>query len=172
MRTHRRWLVALTVAASLALTATALESTLSAQAKPANATAECKDGTYSTAASKRGACSGHGGIKVWFADDAKANAKSAKENAKAAGKATGAAAKDVGEATKDAAKSAAKGTEKGAKAAGKATKDAAVATKDAVTGRPSTAPADATGRCKDGSYTHAKQHRGACSGHGGVAEWY
>jgi hypothetical protein len=29
----------------------------------------------------------------------------------------------------------------------------------------------ATARCKDGSYSHAKQHSGACSRHGGVAEW-
>ena len=28
------------------------------------------------------------------------------------------------------------------------------------------------GKCEDGTYSHAKQHRGACSGHGGVAEWY
>ncbi len=31
--------------------------------------------------------------------------------------------------------------------------------------------ASATARCKDGTYSHAKTHRGACSGHGGVAEW-
>src|SRR5437867_4148952 len=34
---------------------------LAAQA-PANATAKCKDGTYSTAANARGMCSRHGGV--------------------------------------------------------------------------------------------------------------
>ena len=34
-----------------------------------------------------------------------------------------------------------------------------------------TDPAGATGQCKDGSYTHATHHSGACSSHGGVAKW-
>lgn len=33
------------------------------------------------------------------------------------------------------------------------------------------APAGATGRCKDGSWTTTKSHAGACSGHGGVEKW-
>jgi hypothetical protein len=32
-------------------------------------------------------------------------------------------------------------------------------------------PAGATGKCKDGTYTHSKTHSGACSHHGGVANW-
>ena len=29
-----------------------------------------------------------------------------------------------------------------------------------------------TAKCVDGSYSYAANHRGACSHHGGVAEWY
>ena len=31
--------------------------------------------------------------------------------------------------------------------------------------------AGATGQCKDGTFTHATHHSGACSSHGGVAKW-
>lgn len=31
--------------------------------------------------------------------------------------------------------------------------------------------AGATAQCKDGAYSHSKDHRGACSHHGGVAQW-
>ena len=33
---------------------------------PAGATAECKDGTYSFSQSRRGTCSGHGGVAAWL----------------------------------------------------------------------------------------------------------
>lgn len=35
----------------------------------------------------------------------------------------------------------------------------------------STAPAGATARCRDGSYSFSQSRRGTCSHHGGVAEW-
>jgi hypothetical protein len=35
---------------------------------PAGSSGSCKDGTFTSASSKRGACSGHGGIKDWYAD--------------------------------------------------------------------------------------------------------
>jgi len=33
------------------------------------------------------------------------------------------------------------------------------------------APAGATAKCRDGTYSFSKSHRGTCSRHGGVAEW-
>jgi Protein of unknown function (DUF3761) len=33
---------------------------------PKNATAQCEDGTYSTAKTERGACSHHGGVAQWY----------------------------------------------------------------------------------------------------------
>ena len=37
--------------------------------------------------------------------------------------------------------------------------------------RSSTAPAGATARCRDGTYSFSQSRRGTCSHHGGVAEW-
>jgi len=182
---------------------------LSAQTKPKDATGKCKDGTYTTATTKSGACSSHGGVETWYADSKgdKSATEATKDAAKATGKATAGAAKTTGEATKDAAKATAGATEKGAKATGEATKDVSKATagatekgakatgeatKDAgkatanatkkgvnaVTGaaktvkKPADAPAAAMGKCKDGTFTESKEQKGACSQHGGVAEWY
>ena len=33
-------------------------------------------------------------------------------------------------------------------------------------------PSGVTGKCNDGSYTYATNHKGACSKHGGVEKWY
>jgi hypothetical protein len=65
MRTISRLLSAFCVAAGLTLS---LAPSVSAQAakKPANATAQCRDGTYSVAKQHRGACSSHKGVKAWF----------------------------------------------------------------------------------------------------------
>lgn len=168
MRKVQLWFSAVSVAAALAFVAP-----LAAQQKPANATAECKDGTYSTAKTKRGACSGHGGVATWYADEAtKADAKAAGKSTKDAAKSTKDAAKDAGKATAGASKSAARETKDATKSAAKATSGAAESAANSIKPKPTDAPQDATAKCKDGTYSHAKQHRGACSGHGGVAEWY
>jgi hypothetical protein len=33
-------------------------------------------------------------------------------------------------------------------------------------------PAGATAKCRDGAYSFSENHRGTCSHHGGVGEWY
>jgi hypothetical protein len=174
MRNVRLFGATLCVAAAVAFSA----PQLLAQTKPANATGQCKDGSYTTSKSKQGACSDHGGVKTWYADEkgvkdeSKAAAKSTERAAEHAGKATAGAAKVVGQETKDGATAAGKATANGAEKAVAATKDGTKAAANALKPKPSDAPQDATGKCKDGTYTKATQHAGACSGHGGVADWY
>ena len=55
----------LAVQAILTITGMVLAATAQGQA-PTGSTGECKDGTFTSASSKRGACSGHGGVKEWY----------------------------------------------------------------------------------------------------------
>jgi hypothetical protein len=186
----RRLFLATCIAAAAGLSAAHLGAQ-AAKAKPANATAECTDGTWSTAKSQQGACSGHGGVKTWFGSDssgkgAKAEAKSkAEPKTKAAPKSESApAAKTTTAPAKDTSTTAAKTASPAPKkdAAPAATKESAPkaakgsaaksSTGAATIARPAGAPADATGQCNDGTYTKAQNHQGACSGHDGVKGWF
>ena len=76
------------------------------------------------------------------------------------------------------------GVDKGAKAGTAAAPEATPAAKPAAApaadakpaataaAKPAAAAAGpATAKCKDGTMSHSKQHSGACSKHGGVAQW-
>ena len=109
---------------------------------PAGATASCKDGTYYTGTTHKGACRGHKGVDKWLDGGASAASSAA------------------------APESAAK-PEKSKKPKKTAAAEAAPAT--AAPAAP--APAGAIAMCKDGTYFTGTTHKGACRGHKGVKEW-
>jgi type IV secretory pathway TrbL component len=146
------------------LVATAIALAPLAVNAQATAAVTCKDGTTSSATG-RGACSGHGGVDKSAAKSAKRSAKTAKADTKAEVKA------DTKEAKKET-KAAARETRPAEKSTSRAvTSDVRQTNKVANATAANTDPTNATAKCKDGTYSHAATHRGACSRHGGVAEW-
>jgi hypothetical protein len=129
-------------------TAIAAIATIGTGSLQAQAATICKDGTPSVS-SGRGACSGHGGVNK---KAMKAQKKAAKGEVKAADRAATAAAPRAS-----------------AKAKVRANSNSAVVSGSGAA--EDNNPAGAIARCKDGLYSHARNRRGACSRHGGVASW-
>jgi hypothetical protein len=71
------------IASSLVAVVLTLAFPANAQA-PTGSTGECKDGTYTSAESKRGACAGHGGVKDWYSTSASTKSSAASAPAAAA----------------------------------------------------------------------------------------
>ncbi len=143
------------LAAALAAVCFVAPTTLNAQAAAAaTATVNCKDGTTSKAG--RGACGHHGGVL---------KSGTAPTTAPSSAPVAAAAATPSPEP---------KTTPKPAAAA--TTTHTAVASTGSAssksTGKSETTdPAGAIAKCKDGLYSHSKVRKGACSRHGGVAQW-
>jgi len=113
----------------------------------------CKDGTKSHGG--KGACSGHGGV------DKSASASKSGATSSPASAATGGSAAPPATAPPEPAPTHAAGPPPAPAATTPATKTPAAAGRK---GPP-------TAKCKDGSLSYAQHHTGACSDHGGVAEW-
>jgi hypothetical protein len=139
----RNWIFATAIAV-----ATMSAGSLQAQA----AATICKDGTTSVSAG-RGACSGHGGV----------NKKATKHQKKGVKSEVKAAATPASSAAPAATPRAS------GKAKARANSNSAVVSGSGAA--EDNNPAGAIAKCKDGLYSHAKNRRGACSRHGGVASW-
>jgi Protein of unknown function (DUF3761) len=134
--------------------------TLSAQAQDASAPTTCKDGTTS-AATGRGACSGHGGVQKPSQAATGTATPATKAPAPAAPAATPAATPPPSTVPPPAA---------AAKPAAPATTAKPAASAPSSTSG-NTDPTGATAKCKDGTYSKSQHRSGTCSSHGGVAEW-
>ena len=160
-------------------------TTTAAGGVPIGATFQCKDGTYSTAKTTTGACSRHGGVDHSLSGAAAAApaAPTATATAPTGGAPAGATfqCKDGSYSTAKTSQGACSrhgGVDHALTAAAAAAPAATAAPAGAASGkaptvaRPADAPANATAKCRDGTYSASQQHSGSCSHHGGVAEWY
>jgi hypothetical protein len=147
---------------------------------PSNATAKCGDGTYSTAKTKSGVCSAHGGVDQWLTPS--------KTSQRSSGGTSSAQVKRNGRVPSNATAKCSDGTYSTAKSQQGAcsqhggvdewlgSSDTNTPTTPSTRDRSSDAndartPSNATAKCSDGTYSTAKSQQGACSQHGGVAEW-
>jgi hypothetical protein len=170
----RKWVLSTAIAAAVA--------TMSAASLHAQATATiCKDGTTSVS-SGRGACSGHGGVDKKAISHQKKTVKSETRAAKGVVKHTAGAQVTTICVDGTTSNSTGRGTcsghggARGAEATSRASARAGARANanSAVVGsgvREDNNSAGAIARCKDGLYSHARNRRGACSRHGGVASW-
>jgi len=180
----------------LAAVAAFLTVSLYGAALNAQATASvCKDGTTS-AASGKGACSGHGGVDAKATSAAKKAEKKTEDAAKKADKAAAEVTCTDGTMSKAGRGACSKhGGVKGSapvptataaptlpapvpatspartKSEAKSKAPSATATKASSNRGEDNDPTDAIAQCKDGMYSHAANRRGACSRHGGVSKF-
>lgn len=120
-------------------------------------TVTCKDGT--TAKAGKGACSHHGGVNRSAAQAESPAAPSTSRPATPApstSRAPSASAPSASPATTPAPPAKSTRAPSSTTGSGKAS---------------NTDPTGAVAQCKDGTYSHSKQHTGACSHHGGVSKW-
>ena len=126
-------------------------------------TVVCKDGT--TSKGGRGACRGHGGVD-------KSGSRAGAKAAPPAGAATSMPSSPPAATTPPPTRPTPVAPAAAPAAAPAPAAQAITATKaSAAPNAKNTDPTGAIAKCKDGTYSHAKGHTGACSRHGGVAEW-
>ena len=135
----------------LAASACLAISSLGFAQAPSGSTGQCKDGSYTSAENKRGACKGHGGVKEWFASDSKSEEKSAKAGTKST-------------ESKTTSTSTATTTAAPAPAAAPKTSTASTATKTSQGMRAEAAPGGGAGKV----WVNTSSHVYHCSGD----EWY